>query len=97
MGQNAIDIIAAGSNLEDTIRHALESSPGGISMFLDPTSSPLCSFVVEETGAQRPVDFLQKEEAIIYADSDLDRCVEGKQYHDAVGGGIKRWMSFSCR
>ncbi|KAJ5856216.1 uncharacterized protein N7529_010160 [Penicillium soppii] len=31
-------------------------------------------------------EFLQQEEDIIYADLDLESCVERKQYHDVVGG-----------
>jgi hypothetical protein len=88
LDQKAIDMIAVGSNSEDTIRHALESSPFGVGMFLDPTGSPLRSFTVDdsETGAQRPVEFLQNEEGVLYAGLELERCVEGKQYHDVVGG-----------
>lgn len=26
------------------------------------------------------------KEGILYADLDLDECIEGKQYHDVVGG-----------
>ncbi|KAJ5392613.1 hypothetical protein N7509_008103 [Penicillium cosmopolitanum] len=88
LGQEAIDMIAVGSSSEDTIRHALERSPRGVSMFLDPTGSPLRSLTVDdsETGAQRPVEFLQNEEGVLYADLDLERCVEGKQYRDVVEG-----------
>lgn len=42
-------------------------------MFLDPT------------GAQIG-DVVQGEEGIAYADLDLNRCVEPKQFHDVVGG-----------
>jgi nitrilase len=31
-------------------------------------------------------DFLQKEEDILYADMDFEDCIEGRQYHDVVGG-----------
>jgi hypothetical protein len=31
-------------------------------------------------------EFLQEDEGILYADLDLDDCIEGKQYHDVVGG-----------
>jgi hypothetical protein len=32
------------------------------------------------------VDCLQEKEGILYADMDLKQCIEGKQYHDVVGG-----------
>src|SRR3569623_530825 len=47
-------------------------------------SSRAASFFVDPTGA--PVgDFLQDDEGIAYAEFDLDRCVEPKQYHDVTG------------
>ena len=56
-------------------------------MFLDPTGAPLSAWTVNgETKAQETTEFLQNEEDILYADMDLDRCIEGKQYHDVVGG-----------
>jgi nitrilase len=32
------------------------------------------------------VDALQDDEGILYADMNLDDCIEGKQCHDVVGG-----------
>ena len=47
-------------------------------------SSRAASFFVDPTGA--PVgDFLQDDEGIAYAEFDLSRCVEPKQYHDVTG------------
>lgn len=87
LNQEAIDVIVTGSSSPDIIKGALENSPRGVTMFLDPTGTPLPSFTVEEdTKAQKPTEFLQNEEGILYADMDLHRCIEGKQYHDVVGG-----------
>jgi hypothetical protein len=50
----------------------LEQSPGGISVVLDPTGTPVG-------------DSLCREEGILYADIDLAQSVEPKQFHDVVG------------
>ena len=56
-------------------------------MFLDPTGIPLPSFTFcEHTKAHKPAQALQTEEGILYADLDLDKCIEGKYYYDVVGG-----------
>ncbi len=56
-------------------------------MFLDPTGAPVKAFIVnKKTEEQEPVDFLQAEEGILYADINVADCIEGKQYHDLVGG-----------
>ncbi|KAJ5281341.1 hypothetical protein N7478_006713 [Penicillium angulare] len=74
------------SSTPDVIRNALLTSSKGVSMFLDSSGAPSPSFRIdEEIGEQRPTEFLQNEEGIIYADLELSRCIEGKQYHDVVG------------
>jgi aliphatic nitrilase len=76
--------LVASSCVDHTLRHAiegtlgreplriLEQSPGGISVVLDPTGTPM--------GAP-----LCRDEGILYADIDLARSVEPKQFHDVVG------------
>ncbi|KAJ5113587.1 hypothetical protein N7456_002121 [Penicillium angulare] len=87
LDSEAVETIVSGSSTPDVIRNALTASPKGVSMFLDPTGAPLPSFRIDaETGEKRPTEFLQNEEGILYADLDLSRCIEGKQYHDVVGG-----------
>ncbi|KAK5168976.1 uncharacterized protein LTR77_006285 [Saxophila tyrrhenica] len=67
------------SMLDEMIKHApsmqstLHSLTQGASLFLDPT------------GAQIG-DSIQGDEGIVYADLDLEECVEPKQFHDVVGG-----------
>lgn len=83
----AISAIVSNSPHSSHLTQILESAPRGATMFLDPTGAPLSGFVVdEETGEKVRKEFLQNEEGILYADLDLADCVEGKQYHDVVGG-----------
>jgi aliphatic nitrilase len=76
--------LVASSCVDQTLRHAiegalgreplriLEQSPGGISVVIDPTGTPLG-------------DALCQDEGILYAEIDLARSVELKQLHDVVG------------
>lgn len=85
--EKAVDTISKGSSDEAHIRRVLEESPAAATMFLDPTGALLPGYTIDgNTGKKQIKDFLQKEEDIIYADMDLADCVEGKQYHDVVGG-----------
>ncbi|KAJ6038249.1 uncharacterized protein N7446_005059 [Penicillium canescens] len=87
LNKEAIENIVASSRLPVIIQNALESSPQGVTMFLDPTGAPLPSFTLHmQTKAKIACEFLQAEEGVLYAEMDLDRCIEGKQYHDVVGG-----------
>lgn len=87
---NAITQIAHGASPNDHqfIKQALECSPRGATMFLDPTGTLLPGFMADSDGTviRQDVEFLQNEEGILYADLDMDDCIEGKQYHDVVGG-----------
>ena len=51
----------------------LDESPRGISVVIGPDGAPVS-------------ELMQDEEGILYADIDLSRCVEPKQFHDVVGG-----------
>lgn len=93
LGQDAIQQVSedAPQSILDTMRSAQQ----GVTMFLDPTGAPIEGFTIDTaTGNQRPTAFLQHEEGILYADLDLNTCVEGKQYHDVVGG-YQRFDVFS--
>ena len=50
----------------------VDNTPRGVSMFVDPTGTQIG-------------DTLQNEEGIAYADFDLNKCIEPKQFHDVVG------------
>ncbi|GJC89946.1 nitrilase [Colletotrichum liriopes] len=84
LGEDAIQAIADGA---PHLKELLEQAQRGATMFLDPTGAPLPSFVIgEDTHEMEKVDCLQKTEGILYADMNLEDCIEGKQYHDVVGG-----------
>jgi nitrilase len=86
LDQNAIDIMVSGASDPKGVEKTLQQSPRGASLFLDPAGSTHPAFTISERGERKEVEFLQNEEGIIYADLDLERCIEGKQYHDVVGG-----------
>ncbi|KAG8671033.1 hypothetical protein FPOAC1_004270 [Fusarium poae] len=84
LGDDAMDIVSDGSAY---LAQVLNQSQRGATQFLDPTGAPMKGFTIDgDTGDIIDMEFLQSEEGILYADLDLDRCIEGKQYHDVVGG-----------
>ncbi|KAJ4185858.1 hypothetical protein NW755_008310 [Fusarium falciforme] len=81
---DAIKTISDGSPY---LTQVLEQSQRGATQFLDPTGALLPGFTVDpETHEHVPTEYLQKHEGILYADIDVEDCIEGKQYHDVVGG-----------
>lgn len=87
LGEDAIEAAAAGSSQPDVIKQALQNSQRGATMFLDPAGTLLPGFIIDrETTNHKQVDYLQATEDILYADLDVGDCIEGKQYHDVVGG-----------
>lgn len=87
LNKEAIGAIVAGSSSPQIIKDELENSPQGFTMFLDPTGPPIPSFTIDnESKIQTQTDFLHRTEDILYADMELEWCIEGKQYHDVVGG-----------
>ncbi|KAF7561204.1 hypothetical protein G7046_g2938 [Stylonectria norvegica] len=84
LGDDAIEEVASGSS---HLAQVLEQSPRGATMFLDPTGTQIPGFIIdEETQEVKQMDFLQADEGILYADVNVADCIEGKQYHDVVGG-----------
>ncbi|KAJ4212317.1 hypothetical protein NW759_011705 [Fusarium solani] len=84
LGDDAIKTISDGSSY---LTQVLEQSQRGATQFLDPTGALLPGFTVDpETQEHVPTEYLQKHEGILYADIDVEDCIEGKQYHDVVGG-----------
>jgi nitrilase len=57
---------------DPTIADVIDLTPRAASFFVDPTGEVLG-------------DVLQDDEGIAYAEIDLNRCVEPKQFHDVVG------------
>lgn len=88
--QEAIDLIidSAGSSDSEKLsaRETLEHSSRGATMFIDPNGALLPGFTINEEEKQEVNDMLRAQEGILYADLDLENCIEGKQYHDVVGG-----------
>ncbi|TAM35267.1 MAG: carbon-nitrogen hydrolase family protein [Burkholderiaceae bacterium] len=54
------------------IAEIVDNTPRGVSMFVDPTGTQIG-------------DTRQDEEGIAYAEFDLGKCIEPKQFHDVVG------------
>ncbi|KAJ4346333.1 uncharacterized protein N0V89_010262 [Didymosphaeria variabile] len=87
LDEHAIETIAAGVPDAGDIKKVLRGAQRGATMFLDPTGAPISGYTVDSaTGIREETEFLQREEGILYADLDLSDCVEGKQFHDVVGG-----------
>ncbi|KAJ4317070.1 hypothetical protein N0V84_007523 [Fusarium piperis] len=83
IGDDAIETIADGSPF---LTQVLQQSQRGATQFLDPTGALLPGFTVDsETQEHVATEFLQNDEGILYADIDVEDCIEGKQYHDVVG------------
>ncbi len=57
---------------DPTVADVIDRTPRAVSFFVDPTGEALG-------------DSLQEEEGIAYAEFDLRRCIEPKQFHDVVG------------
>ena len=57
---------------DPAVAEVVDGTPRGASMFVDPTGTQIG-------------DTLQNEEGIAYAEFDLNKCIEPKQFHDVVG------------
>ncbi|PNS15219.1 COP9 signalosome complex subunit 4 [Sphaceloma murrayae] len=87
LDQEAIEAVVDGAEAPDVVRSTLMRSPRGATMYLDPTGGLLPGFTMDAaTGKKEEKPHLQSEEGILYCDMDLADCIEGKQYHDVVGG-----------
>ncbi|KAL1883242.1 hypothetical protein Daus18300_000300 [Diaporthe australafricana] len=90
LGPDAIEVITDGAGSPEMVSEALRTMPRAPTMFLDPTGTPLTGYTIDDagdaSGTTTPAEFLQNEEGVLYADLDLGDCIEGKQYHDVVGG-----------
>ncbi|KAF2830920.1 carbon-nitrogen hydrolase [Ophiobolus disseminans] len=87
LGKDAIETVINGASQPDIVAETMRSMTRAATFFLDPTGAPLPSFTFNP-GSDEPqsAPHLQNEEGVLYADMDLDACIEGKQYHDVVGG-----------
>ncbi|CAN9083053.1 unnamed protein product [Alternaria alternata] len=85
LAEDAIKTIIDGASQPDVLADTLRAMPRAATFFLDPTGAPLRSFTYRDAEKEY-VHALQDQEGILYADMNLDDCIEGKQYHDVVGG-----------
>jgi nitrilase len=87
LGEDAIEAIVHGASQPEVIAETVRAMPRAATFFLNPTGAPHPSFTYPGgTDESQPTPHLQREEGILYADIDLNDCIEGKQYHDVVGG-----------
>lgn len=85
LGEDAVETIVDGASQPGVVADTLRVIPRAATFFLDPTGAPLPSFTYIKSD-KKYVDALQDQEGILYADMNLDDCIQGKQYHDVVGG-----------
>lgn len=77
---------ASDTDTKSKFQYALQNTSQAASMFLDPTGTPVPAFTVDEKGKREEKEMLRGEEGVLFADLDLNDAVEGKQFHDVVGG-----------
>ena len=78
----AFGIVCAGY-MDARMRDFLVARDANVAAIIDQTPRAASMFV-DPTGAQIG-ESLQNEEGILYANLDLNQCIEPKQYHDVVG------------
>lgn len=87
LDESAFEIIQHGSSDPEGVGESLRASQKAATMFLDPTGTLVPSYTIDATtGQKQRREHLQNEEDILYADLNVADCIEGKQYHDVVGG-----------
>jgi nitrilase len=69
-----------------SFERTLRGTSRAASMVLDPTGTPVVGFTMDADGNRTEREMLREEEGVLFADLNLDVGVEGKQYHDLVGG-----------
>ncbi|OCT53679.1 nitrilase [Cladophialophora carrionii] len=85
----AMGEIAAMTDAPEAMLRKLASYPRAASQFLDPTGRTVDDCLAVDVATDRQLDgqsVVTDKEAILFADLDLNECIEGKQYHDVVGG-----------
>ena len=82
------------TDTKSAFEYALQDTSQAASMFLDPTGTPVPAFVISDKGERLEKETLRDEEGVLFAALDLSECIEGKQFHDVVGGGYQRFDVF---
>lgn len=82
-----IDEIRSLVHSKNEVDRVLSEARPAQTQFVNPTGILFGGYTIDpESGEKISKEYLKDEEGILYAKIDLDRCVEGKQYHDVVGG-----------
>jgi nitrilase len=69
------------------MRDVLATAWRAATAFVDPTGTQILGHTIDPKSGEKIYQRdLYDKEGILYAELDLDKCVEGKQYHDVVGG-----------
>ena len=91
--------IAEMTEKPDEMKRTLATYPRAASQFLDPTGRTVEGGYALDLVSDKQRDaksMVADIEAILFADMDLNECIEGKQYHDVVGG-YQRFDVFSLQ
>jgi predicted amidohydrolase len=99
LDEAAMGEIAGMTDSPEVMLRKLASYPRAASQFLDPTGRTVDDCLALDLATNEQVDgqsVVTDKEAILFADLDLNECIEGKQYHDVVGG-YQRFDVFSLQ
>ena len=87
LDEATLEVVSSLAQKSGYMHHGLTYAPHAVTCFLDPTGAALPGHIIDpESGERTEKKDLCTEEGILYAELDLEKCVEGKQYHDIVGG-----------
>lgn len=87
LDRSMIEAVASGSKDPEFVTQSLGAASQAATMFLDPTGRQIDSaFTVDSENEETETAELKDREGILYADLNMDETIEGKQYHDVVGG-----------
>jgi nitrilase len=87
LDETTLEVMSSLAEKPSYMHHCLTQAPRAVTCLLDPTGATLPGHIIDlESGERTEKDYLCMEEGILYAELDLEKCVEGKQYHDVVGG-----------
>ena len=87
LNEASIEAICSLAEEPILMRDVLATASRATTSFVDTTGAELLGHIIDpESGEKTNRRVLHEKEGILYAELDLDKCVEGKQYHDVVGG-----------
>jgi nitrilase len=87
LDEASIDAICSLAEEPILIRDVLATAWRAATAFVDPTGTQILGHTIDPNSGEKSYQRdLYEKEGLLYAELDLDKCVEGKQYHDVVGG-----------